>query len=126
LGLLTFWGYILVSGGQPGGREAGFPFCDRHRGYWPRPAWFIVGGFGALVGLLVAAGVLTQPPPPGQPGGAPWVCGGAGGWMRVFLPAFLVVPLTAMRPTGRGRDSVVLSGASREFAAAVSGGRDRV
>src|SRR5262245_51167722 len=53
LGLLTFWGYILVSGGQPGGREAGFPFCDRHRGYWPRRAWFIVGGFVALVGLLV-------------------------------------------------------------------------
>src|ERR1700722_15041096 len=37
MGLVTLWAYILFAGGATGG---GLPFCDRHRGYWPRRAWF--------------------------------------------------------------------------------------
>jgi hypothetical protein len=119
IGLLTFWGYILLGGGQSRERLAGLPFCDRHRSYWPRRAWFIIGGFVALIGLMVAAGVLTQLAAPGKRKEPHWLFGIAGCWMLVFLPTFLVVHLAAMRPTGGNRRSLVLSGASREFASAI-------
>ena len=125
IGLISFWGYILLSGGRSQERAAGLPFCDRHLGYWQRRAWFIVGGFLALVGLSIAAVLLTQPAAPGKKEQPHWLLGVAGCWMLVFLPGFLLVHLTAMRPTGGSRNSVVLSGASQTFASAVSGGGSR-
>ena len=119
IGLMTFWGYILFAGGFS--RGGGLPFCDRHRGYWTRRAWFIVVGFAAVVGLMVAAAVLTPPAAPGRKDEPHWLFGVAGCWMLVFLPTFLVLHLAACRPTGGSRKSLVLSGASREFAAAVEG-----
>src|SRR5262245_16962555 len=62
VGLVTFWAYILFAGRSS--REGGLPFCDRHRGYWPRRAWFIVGGFVAILALMIAATVLTPPAAP--------------------------------------------------------------
>lgn len=119
IGLMTFWAYILFAGGQSGG--SGLPFCDRHRGYWTRRAWFIVVGFAAVVGLMVAGAALTPAAAPGQKDEPHWLFGVAGCWMGVFLPAFLVLHLSATRPTGGNRKSLVLSGASREFAAAIDG-----
>ena len=119
IGLMTFWGYILFAGGSS--RRGGLPFCDRHRGYWTRRAWFIVVGFAAVVGLMVAAAVLTPPAAPGRKDEPHWLFGVAACWMLVFLPTFLVLHLAACRPTGGSRKALVLSGASREFAAAVEG-----
>jgi hypothetical protein len=118
--LVRFWAYFLFAGGSSGG---GLPFCDRHRAYWPRRAWFIVVGFAAVIGLVVVAAVLTTPAAPGQKEEPHWLFGVAGCWMLVFLPTFLVLHLSAMRPTGGNRRLLVLSGASREFAAAVDEGR---
>lgn len=39
--------------------------------------------------------------------------------MLVYLPAFLILHLSATRPTGNVGGGVVLSGASRAFAAAL-------
>jgi hypothetical protein len=119
LGLMTFWGYILLGGGESKTRRAGLPFCDRHRGYWPRRARFIVFGFLLLIGLIVAGIALTPPPAPGKEPEPHWIFGVIGCWVIVFLPAFIVVHLAAMRPTGGGRRMLVLSGACREFADAV-------
>jgi hypothetical protein len=41
--------------------------------------------------------------------------------MLIYLPAFMIVHLRALRPTGSNRESVVLSGASRDFRDALSG-----
>jgi hypothetical protein len=114
LGLVSFWGYILIAAVSP--REGGLPFCNHHRGYWTCRAWFIVGGFLALIALMVAAATLTPPSTPGQKAEPHWLFGAAGLWMLVFLPAFLVIHLSATRPTGGDRDTVTLSGTSQLFA----------
>src|SRR4051812_33243449 len=61
LGLLAFWAYILVSSFAGKRSRAGLPFCDRHRAYWPRRAWLIIGGFAILALLMVVASLLTEP-----------------------------------------------------------------
>ena len=119
IGLLMFWAYILFASGPSDG--CGLPFCDRHRRYWTWRAWFIILGFAATIGLMVVAVALTPHAAPNRQEEPHWLFGlVAGCWMLVFLPAFLVLHLSATRPTGGDRKSLVLSGASREFAAAVS------
>jgi hypothetical protein len=120
ISLMTFWAYILFASRSSG--EGGLPFCDRHHGYWTRRAWFIVVGFAAVVGLMIVAGALEPPPPaPGREAKPYWLGGVAGCWLLVYLPTFLVLHLSATRPTGSNRRSLVLSGASSEFAASISG-----
>jgi hypothetical protein len=119
LGLLAFWGYILLGGGESKTRRAGLPFCDRHRGYWPRRARFIVFGFLLLIGLGVAGSMLAPPPAPGKEPEANGVVMAFACWMLVFPPAFIIVHLAAMRPTGGGRRTLVLSGACQAFADAI-------
>jgi hypothetical protein len=114
IGLLTFWVYILVTTRWSPSRPAGLTFCDRHRGYWPRRAWFIVGGFAVLIALIVAGMAL------GGPKQVHWLFGVALGWMVLYLPAFILVHLSATRPVERGRTKLVLAGASQQFASAVS------
>jgi hypothetical protein len=116
-GLFAFWFYVLCSSSSS--RPGGFPFCDRHRGYWTRRAGFIVGGFAAVL-LLCAAGVaLTVPAAPGHSEEPHWMFGVGACWMLVFLPTFLIVHLSATRPTGGNRKQLRLSGVSREFVAAL-------
>ena len=122
-GLLTFWANILVRGGSSGTGE--LPFCDRHVGYWARRARLIVVGFLAVVGLMVAGGVLTPPAPRGQDPEPHWLLGVGACWMVLFLPTFLVLHLSATRPTGGRRKTLTLSGASRQFADAVKDGDGR-
>lgn len=66
IGLVTFWTYILFTGGRGG--TGGLPFFGRHRSYWARRAWLIVGGFAGLMIILVVGVLLT---PPDRPGAAP-------------------------------------------------------
>jgi hypothetical protein len=123
LGLVAFWTYILFAGKDSG--KAGLPFCDRHRNYWTRRAWIIVLGFVVLVALITMA-ILIAPPeaagqqPAGRQNPPHWLFGVLGCWMLLFLPTFLVVQLSAMRPTGGNRQVLVLSGVHRHFAAAVT------
>jgi hypothetical protein len=120
IGLLAFWLYTLI-GNRPKEKPAGLPFCDRHRGYWPRRAWFVLIGFMVLVAIFVAAGVLTTPAVPGKKEEQHWLFGVAGFGVLVYLLTFLGVHLGAMRPTGGDDKSLVLSGASEEFASALEG-----
>jgi hypothetical protein len=121
LGLLVFWGSILLTGGRSHGHSAGFPFCDRHRSYWPRRARFIVLGFLLLVVLMGMGFALTPRAAPGEKAEPHWILGVGGLWMVIYLLAFLIVHLSAVRPTSNNGGSVVLSGASRQFVAALSG-----
>lgn len=123
IGLITFWIYILLAAGGSA-NKGGLPFCERHQRYWTRRAWFIVVGF-SIIGLVVAAAALTPTAAPGQKDDPHWLFGLGGCWALVFLPSFLVVHLTATRPTGGSRESLVLSGASREFASAIEENRRR-
>jgi hypothetical protein len=121
VGLITFWLYILVVSVFRGDEQSGLPFCSRHRNYWLWRAWFIVVGFLALVILMGVGMALTPRPVPGKQPNPHWIFGVAGCWMFLFLPAFLVMHLSSMRPTGTKRDSIVLSGASYDFAEALEG-----
>src|SRR5947209_8822341 len=49
-GLVTFWAYVLSA--RSASSAGGFPFCDRHQGYWKRRARFIIGGFVAVFALI--------------------------------------------------------------------------
>lgn len=57
LGLIAFWAYILFVCNSAA--DGGLPFCGRHRGYWVRRAGFIVVGFLGMIGLMIAAAILT-------------------------------------------------------------------
>jgi hypothetical protein len=118
LGILSFWLLILIEQFKtPGGRVGGIPFCEVHKNYWLRRAVVIIGGF-ALVAVLMAVGfALTPKPPPGanRPENVHWVFAVAGLIVILFLPVFLFLQLTAVRPTKSGDDFVVLTGASPAF-----------
>ncbi|OJW16742.1 MAG: hypothetical protein BGO49_15875 [Planctomycetales bacterium 71-10] len=115
-GLLAFWGSTLRDAGQSPG---GFPFCERHRNYWPRRARFIVFGFVSLLVLMGIGFAFTPRPAPGEEVEAHWMLGVAGLWLLIYLPTFLFMHLAAVRPTGGDPGSVVLSGASRPFVVAI-------
>jgi hypothetical protein len=119
LGLISFWIYVLVASyvSKPG--SAGLPFCDGHRAYWLRRAWFIVTGFVILVGFMVASGFVDSARDSTKKEGPHWLSSVAGCWLVVYLLAFIVIHLAAIRPTRRTRTMLVLSGASRAFAARV-------
>lgn len=122
LGLLAFWGAVLRDGGRSPG---GFPFCERHRNYWPRRARFIVYGFVSLLALMGIGFALTRRPAEGEEVEVHWMMAVAGLWLLIYLPTFLFMHLTAVRPTGVDSGSVVLSGASRPFAASLEGEESR-
>lgn len=116
IGLVTFWFYILFAGRSSS--TGGLPFCDRHRGYWMRRAWFVVIGFALIIVLMIIAAAVSAPAKPGQPEEVHWMFGVAGCWMLVYLPVFIVLHLSSTRPVGGDRNSLSLAGASDKFAAA--------
>ena len=120
---MTFWAYILFARRPTSG--GGLPFCHRHRNYWSQRARFVVVGLIAIVALMVLGAVLTPSSPPGLDVQPHWVFGVGACWMLRFLPLFLIVHLSAMRPTGGNRKLLKLSGVNREFAAAVNSQRSR-
>ncbi len=126
IGLLGFWGYIAFGGGRNRhDQPAGFPFCDRHRKYWPRRARFIIGGFLVLV-VLMGVGFALTPGAFGANKPEPhWLLGVAGAWMIIYLPTFMVVHLMAVRPTVSAPKSVTFSLVSNKFAAALKADRSR-
>lgn len=117
LGLLSFWVYVILPG-RGGTGEEGLPFCEWHRGYWPRRGWFIVSGFAALVAVFAVASAVSPPAEPRKEQQAHWLFGVAGCWMLLFLPAFLIVHMGATRPTGNARKSLTLARVHPDFVAA--------
>jgi hypothetical protein len=119
IGLLTFWSHFVFSGGKSTTR--GFPFCERHRGYWPRRGWFIIVGLIVTVVLLAAGGALLATGTAGRPDRLRWLYGVIGSWLVAFLPTLVILHLGATRAVGGNTNVVVLMGASNEFAVAVHG-----
>jgi hypothetical protein len=129
LGVPLFWVYVLFASRSSGG--SGLPFCNRHRGYWPRRAWIIVVGFIAVAALSTAGAFLTMPPTHDHNEEVYWLFGVVACWILIFLPVFLVLQQSAPRPRGdwwRWRwtlwwkwtwKDLVLLGASRQFADAL-------
>jgi hypothetical protein len=123
-GLLSFWACILVASFQSSDDDAGFPFCSRHRNYWPRRAWFIVVGWIVGIATFVLVGAQNSSGTAGKsqdPGGLAVFLGI---WLLGFLPTFLIVQLRAVRAIGNERNAVQLSGASRKFVAALEDGAE--
>jgi hypothetical protein len=117
VGLVGFWASVLHDKSSSTG--GGLPFCDRHRRYWPRRGWFIVVGFALAVAMIIIAAVLAPPDVPGRKQEPHWAFGLIGCWILVFLPTFLILHLTATRPTGGNAKSVTLSHVNRDFKTAV-------
>jgi hypothetical protein len=114
LGLLSFWVYVLLPG-RAGDGEAGLPFCKKHRRYWPRRGWFIVIGFAGVVATFVAAAAAGPPAAPGAEQQVHPLFGLGACWVVIFLPTFLIVHLSAVRPIGNSRRSVRLAGVDPDF-----------
>ena len=65
-----------------------------------------------MVALMAIGMALTPPPLPGKEPHPHWIFNIAACWLLIYLPSFLIVHLTAMRPTGSNRKSIGFSGAS--------------
>lgn len=116
IGLLSFWVYAILPGRCYSDDEGGLPFCKRHRGYWQRRGWFIILGLLGLIALIVVAASLQGPPAaPGKEAKPHWFFGVVGCWMLLYLPAFLIAHLSAMRPVGNTGRSLTLSGVHPDF-----------
>jgi hypothetical protein len=115
--LLKSWAYIVRSSWKGEESQGGLPFCKRHQSYWPRRAWFIIGGWVILI-VSMALGILltklTNPDPPPH-----WTFVVAICWLLVFLPTFLIVHLASLRMIASSPESVTLAGANRKFVAAL-------
>src|SRR6185369_9451772 len=106
LSLLGFWWMIFrASFGEPA-HKAGIPFCERHRGYWSWRARFIIGGF---LGFLTFFGLAIAFP--NQTQASPLAGMILALWFFIFLPTFLVLHLSSIRPIERNEDSVIFSSA---------------
>jgi hypothetical protein len=102
IGLIFFWMVILFDELRGrGDGKAGLPFCDAHKNYWFRRAVVIVGGFFTIVVLMVVGHWLSPATPPGakQPEQVHWLFGVAGFVLLIYLPLFLILQLSALRPT---------------------------
>jgi hypothetical protein len=115
IGLLAFWCCLLSGDAGSGTFAAGFPFCNRHRGYWPRRARIIVVGF-ILVVLFFSIAFALVP----REAESHWLFGLAGFSLLIYMPTLLILQLFSVRPTSTDRESVTLSCANRKFAAAMA------
>ncbi|HUU68607.1 MAG TPA: hypothetical protein VM186_03735 [Planctomycetota bacterium] len=94
--------------------HAGLPFCEKHAPYWARRSFIIVGGWllaAALVLLCVAFSFL--------PAMGDVIMGVTALYVVLFLPTFILIHLTSMRPTYSDDASVTISGVSAAFVKAV-------
>jgi hypothetical protein len=114
--LLSFWGHILKSSRSGEESPGGLPFCKRHRSYWVRRAWFIIGGWVFLVASMAISILLTTMMKPDQR--PHWTFIVAICWLLFFLPAFLMVHLASTRAIASDLESITLAGASRGFVSA--------
>jgi len=125
IGPLIFWGYILFVGirSRFAPRRGGLPFCDRHLGYWPRRAFYLLLGFIATL-TLIGIAIAVAPPLPQTRNDKPhWLFWVIGLWVLGYLVVFRVIHTRAIRPIGGNRGHVVLWGVSRSFAAGVESGK---
>jgi len=114
LSYLWFWITILSTSREPSQSAAGLPFCDQHEHYWRRRGWIIVGGpVITIVTVIIYAGRAKAGVVPDSE--MDWMFFIVVGWIL----ALLYVMLGSVRPTGGDARSLVLSGAHRDFVAAV-------
>jgi hypothetical protein len=121
-GMLIFWAFILWKKRiRPGAheREAGLPFCDRHREYWPRRAWFVVGGFLVLVILFVLMYATDSGTGSGRNHKENIFTMLAGFWFLTYLLGFVIVHMGSMRVIRHDGQRVTLVGVSKKFVAAL-------
>jgi len=123
-GMLLFWGFILwkkYARVDAHGKEIGLPFCDRHREYWPRRAWFVVGGFLVLVALMALTYATDSSS--GGPGrhhhGENIFTMLAGFWFLTYLLGFVIVHMGSMRAIRHEGQRVTLVGVSKKFITAL-------
>jgi hypothetical protein len=72
-------------------------------------------GFVLIVVGFTAAVIVGSPANPQAENEVHWLFGVAGCWMVLFLPAFLIVHLRAVRPAGNAGNTVSIAGVHREF-----------
>ncbi len=121
--LLFFWAFILWQQYvRPEVRNGntGLPFCDRHRNYWLRRAWFVVDGFVALVLLFVLA-LATDPSlsDSGHRQVPNLLTMIAVFWMLIYPLGFLIVHMSSMRVIRHDGLRVTLVGVSKRFITAL-------
>jgi len=119
-GLFLFWAVILWKQYvqvEPHGRESGLPFCERHFPYWPRRAWFVVGGFITLA-LLFGLAYATDPSTDHHQK-MNLFSYLAVIWFLIYPLGFILVPMGSMRVLRHDGHRVTLVGVSKKFAPAL-------
>jgi hypothetical protein len=119
-GLLLFWAVILWKQYvriEPHGREAGLPLCKGHLEYWPRRAWFVVGGFLALVLFFTLA--YATDPSTAHHQKMNLFSYLAVFWFLTYPLGFIIVHMSSMRVIRHDGQRVTLVGANKKFAAAL-------
>jgi hypothetical protein len=114
LSYLWFWITILAESRESSQPASGLPFCDQHEHYWRRRGWIIVGGPVITIAtvILYASRVKAGVVPYTE---TDWTFFVIVGWIL----ALLYLMLGSVRPTGGDARTLVLSGAHRDFVAAV-------
>lgn len=114
LSYFWFWISILLASRASNVSAAGLPFCDEHEHYWSRRGWLILGCPALIAAAMIAGASGVLKGPMSLPGPDLGFFG-----VVAALLVMLYLMLASVRPTGGDVRTVVLSGAHRNFVAAI-------